>query len=329
MNGAHGMSQPQILALSGGVGGAKLALGLARVLPAAALTVVCNTGDDFEHLGLKICPDLDTITYTLAGRAHPEQGWGLAGESWRVMEALRELRGETWFNLGDRDLATHLLRSQLLRQGLSLSAVTQHIAQALGVAQKILPMSDDAVATTVLTDKGALAFQHYFVRERCAPAVRGFVFSGAEHARPHPELLRLLSGRELGAVVICPSNPFLSVDPILALPGLRDALRACRAPVIAISPVVGGAAIKGPTAKILRELNLPCNAATVAGHYRDILDGFVLDRIDEAHVPALDALGVAALTTQTVMRSLEDRERLAQAVIDFARALSRRPAPTR
>jgi LPPG:FO 2-phospho-L-lactate transferase len=316
------MSDKHILALSGGVGGAKLALGLARVLPADQLTVVCNTGDDFEHLGLRICPDLDTVTYTLAGRSHPEQGWGLADESWRVMESLRELQGETWFNLGDRDLATHLLRSQLLRQGLSLSAITQRITQALGVAQKVLPMSDDVVSTSVLTDKGVLAFQHYFVRERCAPAVRGFVFSGAEHARPHPELMRLLGSRELGAVVICPSNPFLSIDPLLALPGVREALRQCAAPVIAVSPIVGGEAIKGPTAKILRELKLPCSPVAVAEHYRDLIDGFVLDQIDETHIPAIEALGIHAIAAPTIMRSLDDRERLARACLSFAATLA-------
>lgn len=321
------MSQPvnptQVLALSGGVGGAKLALGLARVLPAEQLTIVCNTGDDFEHLGLKICPDLDTVTYTLAGRSHPEQGWGLAGESWRVMDTLRELQGETWFNLGDQDLATHLLRSQLLRQGLSLSAVTQHLCAAMGVAPKILPMSDDTVSTSVLTDRGVLPFQHYFVRERCAPRVRGFVFSGVDHARPHPELLRLLASSELSAVVICPSNPFLSVDPILALPGVREAMRACTAPVIAVSPIVGGQAIKGPTAKILQELNLPCSPVAVAEHYRGIIDGFVLDQVDEHHVPAIDALGIATVTAPTVMRSLADREQLARSALSFAGSLAR------
>ncbi|MET0379784.1 MAG: 2-phospho-L-lactate transferase [Spongiibacteraceae bacterium] len=316
------MSHKQILALSGGVGGAKLALGLARVLPAEQLTVVCNTGDDFEHLGLKICPDLDTVMYTLAGRSHPEQGWGLANESWQVMDTLRELQGETWFNLGDRDLATHLLRSQLLRQGLSLSAVTQHLCHALGIAQKILPMSDDTVSTSVLTENGVLAFQHYFVRERCAPAVRGFVFRGIEHARPHPEMLRLLGSDELMAVVICPSNPFLSIDPILALPGLREALRASPAPVIAVSPIVAGNAIKGPTAKILRELNLPCSPMTIAEHYRDIVDGVVLDQLDETHAPAIFDLGIAATVTNTVMRSLDDREQLAHSVLSLASTLA-------
>lgn len=316
------MAHKQILALSGGVGGAKLALGLARVLPADQLTIVCNTGDDFEHLGLKICPDLDTVTYTLAGRSHPEQGWGLADESWRVMESLRELQGETWFNLGDRDLATHLLRSQLLRQGLALSAITQHITQAMGIAQKILPMSDDVVSTSVLTDKGVLAFQHYFVRERCAPAVRGFVFSGAEHAKPHPELMRLLNSRELGAVIICPSNPFLSIDPILAVPGVREALCQCPAPVIAVSPIVGGEAIKGPTAKILQELKLPCSPVAVAEHYRDIIDALVIDSVDEIQTPAIAALGIETKTTHTVMRSLDDREQLARTCLKLAASLA-------
>lgn len=321
MNPVSDTQQQPVLALSGGVGGAKLALGLARVLQTPQLTVVCNTGDDFEHLGLTVCPDLDTVTYTLAGRNNTQQGWGLTDESWRVMESLRELNGETWFNLGDRDLATHLLRTQLLRQGLSLSAVTQHLSSAMDIRSTILPMSDDPVSTSVLTEAGVLNFQHYFVREQCRPAVRGFVFRGIEQARPQREFMQLLADGNLAAVVICPSNPFVSIDPILSLPGVRQALANTRAPVIAVSPIVGGKAIKGPTAKMLTELNLPCTATTTAAHYRDIIDGFVLDRVDETLYGEIADMGVAVCVADTVMQSLDDRKQLARTVLAFAQTL--------
>jgi len=311
----------RVLALSGGVGGAKLALGLSRLLTPRQLTIACNTGDDFEHLGLRICPDLDTVMYTLAGRNNTELGWGLAGESWRVLDSLGQLGGDTWFRLGDMDIATHLARSEWLRRGESLSAVTRRLCAALGVAHPLLPMSDDAVGTVVHSDQGALSFQHYFVREQCRPAVRGFEFQGIETARPQSELMALLGGDELAAVVICPSNPFVSVDPILKVPGVRAALRATRAPVIAVSPIVGGIAIKGPTAKMMAELDMPSSAAAVAEHYGDLLDGFVIDETDAEQAEAIARSGVAVRIAQTVMKTLDDRIMLAAETLRFAAAI--------
>ncbi len=311
----------RVLALSGGVGGAKLALGLSRVLPVEALTVVANTGDDFEHLGLSICPDLDTLLYTLSGRADRERGWGLADEHWTVMETLAQLDGESWFRLGDRDLATHLLRSAALRRGESLGAVTTDLCRRFGVPWQLLPMTDDPVRTVVLSEEGELPFQHYFVRRQCQPRVRGFRFEGIEAARPHPDFLDALSDPALAAVVICPSNPMVSVDPILALPGVRRALAACAAPVIAVSPIIGGVAVKGPAAKMMAELDMPVTAAAVAAHYGGLLDGFVLDAVDAQQATAVAHSGAAVHVCNTLMRDLADREALAREVLDFARSL--------
>ena len=312
----------RVLALSGGVGGAKLALGLTHNLPPAQLAIVCNTADDFEHYGLPICPDLDTVMYTLAGRNNSEQGWGLAGESWRTMDALAGLGGETWFRLGDLDFATHLQRGALLRGGASLTGATRELCARFGVDHPVWPMSDQPVRTLVATDSGELNFQHYFVREQCRPAVRGFRFEGIGRAQPQPQFIDLLHSPELAAVVICPSNPFVSVDPILQLPGVRAALRDAPAPVIAVSPIVGGAALKGPAAKMFAELQLPSTALAVAEHYGDLLDGFVIDETDAGLAPAIEELGMAVLVAQTVMRTLEDRVELARDVLRFAARLS-------
>ena len=310
------------LALSGGVGGAKLALGLSKQLTSDELIVVCNTGDDFVHYGLPICPDLDTVMYTLAGRNNQAQGWGLADESWRVMDALAQLDGETWFRLGDLDIATHLQRGELLRRGLSLSAVTKILCQQLGVNYRVLPMSDDPVATRVQTAQGELTFQDYFVREQCKPEVSGFSFHGIEQAHPQQEFIELLRGDTLDAVIICPSNPFVSVDPILQLPGVRAALAECSAPVVAVSPIVGGQAIKGPAAKMLRELNLQSSAFAVAEHYCDILDGFIIDTSDADQMEAIAALDIAVHCTPSIMTTLDDRIRLATDVMRFAALLN-------
>jgi len=311
------------VALSGGVGGAKLALGLSHVVPPENLTIVANVGDDFEHLGLRICPDIDTLMYTLSGLADQERGWGLAGETWRCMEALGRLGGETWFNLGDADLATHLERSRRLHRGECLTEVTGALCRSLNVGPSILPATDDRLRTIVQTDRGPLGFQHYFVRERCVPEVTGFTFEGAETARLSAEVSKAMTDPRLAAVVICPSNPFISIDPILAVPGMRDALRAVSAPVIAVAPVVAGEAIKGPTAKMMQELGLPVDASTPALRYRDLLAGYVVDDADADLAPAIEGEGVAVLSTGTVMRSLEDRVRLARAVMDFALNLPR------
>lgn len=304
-----------VVALSGGVGGAKLALGLYRILPPDRLTVVANTGDDFEHLGLSISPDLDTLLYTLSGQDNPELGWGRAGETWNFMAALEALGGETWFRLGDGDLATHIERTRRRKSGESLSAIVDDFRRRLGIAARLLPMSDDRVRTRLRAAGGWLDFQDYFVRQRCAPVVAELAFAGAETARPHPDFLAALADLALRAVVICPSNPFISIDPILAVPGVREALRACRAPVVAASPIIGGQAVKGPTAKMMAELGLPVDAATVARHYRDFLDLYIADEQDAAAVAGLD---IPVVLAHTLMLSLADREALARSVLDAA-----------
>lgn len=304
------------LALTGGVGGAKLALGLARLLAPEALSFAVNTGDDFEHLGLHISPDLDTLTYTLAGENNPKTGWGRRNETWHFMAALEQLGGETWFRLGDKDLALHALRTRMLRQGATLTQAAARAAAALGVAHGILPMTDDPVHTLVHVDQGSLAFQHYFVRDRCRPEARGFEFAGAAEAAPNPAILAALESCR--GIVLCPSNPFVSIDPILAVQGMREALRRCPAPVVAVSPIVAGAAIKGPTAKMMRELKLPVTARQVAEHYGDLLDGFLLDERD---APQRGAIGVPTRVAQSVMVSLEDRMRLAEEVLRFLEEL--------
>ena len=309
----------RILALAGGVGGAKLALGLSHVLPPDALTVAVNTADDFEHLGFSISPDLDTVMYTLAGVANPETGWGRQGESWTVMEALGAVGGETWFRLGDKDLATHIERSRRLRAGESLSSVMLDLAARLGVKPAMVPMSDDPVRTMVTTDQGELAFQDWFVRLQCGPAVQSVRFAGADAARPHPALLDL-SG--LRGIVVCPSNPFVSVAPILALPGVRSALGQANVRRVAVTPIVGGQAIKGPAAKMLAELGHDVSALGVARYYKEWVDGFVLDAQDAALAGDITALGMRVKVTDTMMRNDADKRRLAVEVLDFVDELA-------
>lgn len=304
-----------VLALSGGVGGAKLALGLYRVLPSSTLSVVANTGDDFEHLGLMISPDLDTLLYTLSGQDNPELGWGRRGETWGFMAALEALGGATWFRLGDGDLATHVERTRRLKAGESLSGITDDFRRRLGIAARLLPMSDGPVRTRLRTADGWLDFQDYFVRLRCEPAISELQFVGAESARPHPDFLAALADPRLRAVVICPSNPFISIDPILAVPDVREALQQCPAPVVAVSPIVAGQAVKGPTAKMMAELGLPVDAATPARHYGDFLDLYIADEADAAAVRELD---LPVLLAPTLMQSLADREALARTVLAAA-----------
>lgn len=310
-----------IIALSGGVGGAKLALGLSRVLPPEDLLVVVNTGDDFEHLGLSISPDIDTVMYTLAGLANRELGWGRHDETWSFMETMEALGGETWFRLGDRDVALHVERTRRLRRGESLSAVTNALATKMGIPQRIVPMSDDPIRTRLLTGEGWLDFQEYFVHRRCEPVVSQLEFHGAATARPHPEFMAALADPRLQAVVICPSNPFISVEPILAIPGVRDAMANCAAPVIAVSPIIAGRAVKGPTAKMMTELGLDPSAGTVAQRYSDLLDGYVIDHADMSEVVSIDA---RVMLAQTLMTTIEDREALARTVLEAASVLRRR-----
>ncbi len=305
----------KVLALSGGVGGAKLALGLDRVLPGGSLTVVANTADDFEHLGLYIAPDLDTVMYTLAGINDQERGWGLAGESWQCLDALGGLGAEQWFQLGDRDLATHIHRTAMLRAGGSLSGATARLCAALGVSARLLPMSDDPVRTLVTCSEGELPFQQYFVREQCRPEVRGFRFEGQAAASPLPEFMALLEDPALALIVICPSNPFVSVDPILGLPGVRQALQASPAPLYAVSPIVGDRALKGPAAKMMVELGLPVSAVSVVQHYRGLVDTFVLDESDATLAGRIEEPAMRVMTAPTVMKTLADREQLARVLL--------------
>ena len=313
----------RVVALCGGIGGAKLVLGLSRVITQADLTVIVNTADDFEHLGLAVSPDLDTVMYTLAGLDDPRRGWGRRDETWSFMRSLAALGGETWFRLGDGDLATHVERTRRLRQREKLSVITADFCRRLGVAVEILPMSDDKVRTRVCTDIGDLDFQDYFVRRRCAPVVRRLDYEGAATARPHDLALAALRDSRLRAAVICPSNPLLSIEPMLAMPQLREAVAACPAPVIGVSPIIAGAAVKGPTAKMMAELSLPVTASAVARRYSDLLDGYVVDRADASHAQELD---VPVMITNTLMLSLADRELLARDVLGHADSLAKAPA---
>lgn len=305
------------VAFAGGVGGAKLAEGLYRALPPRDLTVVVNTGDDFEHLGLTICPDLDTVCYTLAGLANPETGWGRAGESWQALDALEKLGGPTWFKLGDKDLGTHLERSRRQATGHALSEITRDFCQAWGVKCQVLPMSDQPVRTIVESDQGFLPFQEYFVARRCVPVVRGFSFHGAESAAPAPGVLKAIEEADL--VLLCPSNPWVSIAPILAVPGVAKSLAGkC---VVAVSPIIGGAALKGPAAKMFAELGIQPSALAVAQHYGDLLSGLVLDNEDEALSGPVQALGIMPLVTDSIMRDQDDRFRLAKEVLAFGQTL--------
>jgi len=312
---ASGNGRP-VAALCGGVGGAKLALGLQKVL-GGDLTVIVNTGDDFTHLGLRICPDIDTVVYTLSGLSDQERGWGRASESWNFMHALREAGGEDWFQLGDRDLAMHVLRTQALHGQTTLSEFTGTIAERLGIHARLLPMTDDTVATNVLTPEGPLGFQRYFVGQQCRPVVKKIEFLNAADARPSEQAIAALRDPTLEAVIICPSNPYLSIDPILSVPGYREALARTTAPVIAVSPLVGGQAVKGPTTKIMDELGIKISSASIAKHY-PFISGLVIDeadRADAADVP------VPVHVTPTLMKTLDDRERLAAECLRFADVL--------
>lgn len=308
-----------VLALSGGVGGAKLAAGLARVLAPEDLTIVVNTGDDFEHLGLTICPDIDSVTYAMAGLNDTERGWGMVGESWQAMASLRALGEADWFNLGDRDLGMHLARSWRLRAGEPLSQVTTRLIGQLGIAHAIVPMSDAPVRTQVVTDDGVLDFQQYFVREQCRPVARAIRFEGVPGAPPSPAFAAALAHAELGAVIVCPSNPYLSVDPILAVDGVRTALQTLRVPVIVVSPLVGGKALKGPLGKLLGELGAEGGNLAIARHYKGLATHLVIDEADSADAEGLRALGVSVTISATVMCDADDRERLARVALSAAR----------
>lgn len=318
------MRVTRVVALAGGVGGAKLAVGLQAAMPPGALTVVVNTGDDFEHWGLTICPDLDTVLYNLAGVNNPATGWGRAQESFRLLEAMGRLGGEDWFRLGDQDLALHLRRKEWLQQGLRLCEVTDRLRRAFGIPTIVLPMSDEPVRTLVHTDEGDLPFQHYFVRLRCEPMVMDLSFVGAESARVPDAVAKAINNADL--IVFCPSNPYLSIDPILSVPGMRRLLENAPAPKIAVSPIVGGAAVKGPAAKMMRELGQMVSPLTVADHFEGLLDGFVLDHADGE---IANAVQLPTLVTATLMTDWESKRQLAQETLTFGAQLieGQKPAP--
>jgi LPPG:FO 2-phospho-L-lactate transferase len=315
-------STATVVALAGGVGGAKLADGLSRLL-GERLTVVVNTGDDFNHLGLHISPDLDTVMYTLAGIANPQTGWGIAGETWNFLGQIERLGGPAWFRLGDRDLATHVFRTQRLAAGDTHSAVTADLCRSLGVHAKLLPMSDDPVRTMIRSDEGELPFQDYFVRLACAVPLRGIRYEGAQTARINPALAAFDGASGIDAIIICPSNPYLSVDPILAVPGMREWLRGQGRPVVAVSPIVGGAAVKGPAAKIMAELGATVSAVGIARHYRGLVDGLVIDEADAGLADEIAAEGMTVRVARSVMSGTEDRVALARVCLAFAAEIAK------
>lgn len=306
----------RVVALAGGVGGAKLAAGLQAVLAPGALSVIVNTGDDFEMWGLTICPDLDTVMYNLAGVNNAENGWGRAGETFETLRAMELLGGEDWFRLGNLDLAVHLRRTEWLTQGVGLTEITERLRRAFGIQSAILPMSDTPVRTLVHTDEGDLPFQHYFVRRRCEPCVIDLTFVGAAEAGLSEAVHAALATADV--IIVCPSNPYLSVDPILSVGNLRGLLGHVRAPKVAIAPIVGGKALKGPAAKMMREMGLPVTPVTIAAHYDGLLDGFILDTEDAA---AADHVRMPALVTNTIMTTLDDKVALAEAALHFALGL--------
>jgi LPPG:FO 2-phospho-L-lactate transferase len=309
-----------IVALAGGVGGAKLAHGLAQALPAGDLTVVINTADDFDLFGLRICPDLDTVLYTLSGMANPATGWGIAGDTRSTLDAIARYGRDIWFQLGDQDFATHILRTERLRGGAKLSQVIAELASALGVDSRLIPMTDDPVATRIETPNGVLDFQDYFVARHQEDDVLGVLFEGAAEAKPSADATAAIDAAEL--IVICPSNPIVSVGPILAVPGYRDALASAAAPVIAVSPIIGGKALKGPADKMLATLGHEVSAAGVAQLYTGLVHGIVIDEVDAELGPRIESLGMRVLATRAVMRDLDDRRRLADEVLAFGRSLS-------
>ena len=305
----------KVTALAGGIGASKFLIGLASVMPPEDITIIANTGDDIELFGLRICPDIDTVTYTLAGVINEETGWGLKGDTFECLRWLARYDEALWFNLGDRDLATHIFRTNQLRSGRSLSDVTDAVRRSLGVRSTILPMTDAYTPTRVVTDEGEMHFQEYFVRRRCEPRVREIRFDDIGFAEPAPGVVNAILDAE--AVIICPSNPFISIGPILAVPGVREALRETSAAVVAITPIIGGRALKGPAADMLRDLGHDVSASAVAEMYDDLLDVFILDETDAERTGDIQFLGMRVFCTDTVMNTLDDKQHLARRVLEM------------
>ena len=303
--------------LSGGVGGAKLVLGLSQVLNNDDFMTIVNTGDDFVHLGLKICPDIDTIIYTLAELVDQERGWGLKDESWNFLDKTKLLGGESWFNLGDKDLATHVHRTQRLAKGEDLTSITKNLASSFGVEAKIVPMTNDLVSTVVETREGDLAFQHYFVRDRCLPIVKSFRFEGIKSSVINPSIKEYGEENNKSAVLLAPSNPFVSIDPIIGVPGMTEELVKMKGPKIAISPIVNSKAIKGPAAKMMQELGIPSTSIEVTNHYKGLIDAVVIDHADAALSEKIEDMGIKVFVTNTVMHSLKEKITLANECLNF------------
>ncbi len=307
------MSGSPVVALAGGIGAARFLDGLARVLPPERIFVIGNTADDADIHGLHISPDLDTVMYTLAGLSDPKRGWGLRGDSFRCLEALGRLGADTWFQLGDRDLATHVYRTERLRQGAKLSEIIAEATAAFGVRSRIFPMSDDRVRTRICTPAGELEFQTYFVKRRARDRVISLRFDGASEAKPAPGVVESLANA--GFIILCPSNPFISIGPILAVPGIREAIQRRRDRVIAISPIVGGRALKGPAAHMMKSMHMHSAAAEVARMYADVAGSFVLDELDRSQAAQVEKMGIRPIVTNTVMRGLRERKSLARVVV--------------
>ena len=306
--------------LSGGVGGAKLVLGLSRTLNNEDFMTIVNTGDDFVHLGLKICPDIDTIIYTLAELVDQERGWGLKDESWNFLDKTKFLGGEGWFNLGDKDLATHVHRTQRLAKGEDLTSITKNLASSFGVEAKLVPMTNDIVSTVVETPEEDLAFQHYFVRDRCLPTVKGFRFEGVKSSVINPLIQEYARANDKSAVLLAPSNPFVSIDPILSVPAMTDKLVGMKGPKIAISPIINSKAVKGPAAKMMQELGVPSTSIEIANHYKGLIDAIVIDHADAPLSEKIEDLGIKVFTTNTVMHSLNEKITLANECLNFIEA---------
>lgn len=308
----------KVVALAGGVGGARLSHGLYQVLPEGNLTIIVNTGDDFIFNGLNISPDLDTVCYTLADIANYERGWGIHNDSFQVLDQIRKLGGESWFSIGDKDLATHLYRTSEINHGTRLSDVTKLICQKLGISAKVIPMSDEVIQTKIRDQNGTwMDFQEYFVHQQCQPKVKEFKFSGIEKAKPAPGVLEAISESDL--IIICPSNPWVSIDPILGIAGIAEAFASKCA--IAVSPLIGGNAVKGPLAKMYLELGISASSVSVAEHYKELINGIVIDHIDHAEIGPIEAFGIITQTLEILMKDIKDRKRLAIEVLRFGDTL--------
>jgi LPPG:FO 2-phospho-L-lactate transferase len=305
-----------ITALAGGVGAAKFLQGLAQVVSQKEITAIVNTGDDIELYGLHISPDLDIVMYTLAGVVDEEKGWGIRGDTFHCLEMLRKYGYETWFNLGDKDLATHIHRTTLIKSGLTLSEATDKLCQAFGLEVKILPMTNDAFTTKIVTDKGTMHFEEYFVKRNAQDKVLNVLFEGADRAQPASGVVEAIKDSNL--VIVCPSNPIVSIGTILSVKSIRAALKATEAKVVAVSPIVGGRPVKGPADKLMEGLGLTVSAYSVAKLYSDFLDVFIIDHVDQAEKERVEDLGLKVIVTNTIMKTLDDKVQLAKLVMECA-----------